>query len=208
MTTVADLARRLNSAHPEGRSLPALIMMTDDRRLPDPIPAARLLPPGALVIFRHYGAPERETVARALRRVCHVRRLLLLIAGDWRLATRIGADGIHLPEALVGRAGGWRRRPDWLVTAAAHSPAALCRARAAGVDAVLLAPVFATVSHPEAISLGPLRFAGLVRDAGLPVYALGGIANLTARRLQGSGAVGIAAIGALSRGRTARLSNK
>lgn len=197
MSTVANLARRLNCRHPAGRRMPALILMTDSHRLPDPGPAAERLPAGALVIFRHYDDAARADKLRSLVRLCRRRRLGLLVAGDRRLALACGADGVHLPEALVPRGRLRRRKRGWFVTAAAHSEAALRRAAGAGVDAVLLAPVFATASHPGAPALGPLRFARLVRRSPVPVYALGGVNQTTARRLAGSGAVGIAGIGAL-----------
>ena len=63
MATVADLARRLNSRHPRGDALPALILMTDSRRLPDPAAAARRLPAGAMVLFRDYQNKNREAEA-------------------------------------------------------------------------------------------------------------------------------------------------
>ncbi len=81
------------------------------------------------------------------------------------------------------------------MTAAAHDAAAIRRAARHGAHAVLLSPVFATASHPGAPSLGPLRFARLARCSPIPVYALGGITAETARRLAGSGAVGLAGIG-------------
>ncbi len=46
--------------------------------------------------------------------------------------------------------------------------------------------------------MGAIRFAVLVRRAGLPVYALGGINAETAPRLLGSGAAGLAAVGAFT----------
>jgi thiamine-phosphate pyrophosphorylase len=90
------------------------------------------------------------------------------------------------------------RRRDWIVTAAAHSPIAIRLAARLGVDAVLLSPVFATASHPDARTLGPLRFARWARESPVPVYALGGIDAARARRLRGSGAVGFAGIGGLA----------
>jgi thiamine-phosphate pyrophosphorylase len=42
--------------------------------------------------------------------------------------------------------------------------------------------------------MGPLRLALLARRAGLPVYALGGVNETTARRLKDAGLVGIAAV--------------
>ena len=42
--------------------------------------------------------------------------------------------------------------------------------------------------------MGPIRVAALARRSGLPVYALGGINNKTARRLRDAGLVGLAAV--------------
>ena len=198
-TTLAKLARELNSTARSGRGLPALVLLSDRRRLADPIPAAKRLPLGAAVILRHYDAPERADLARRLARICRERRILLLVAGDGALAAEVGAAGLHFPESRVAECAVWRdRRQDWLITAAAHSLPALMRAHAAGADAALLAPVFATASHPDARPIGPLRFARLVRASPLPVYALGGVNRATAARLKGSGAVGIAAISGIA----------
>lgn len=190
--TLAITARRLNARHPAGGFLPPLVMLTDRRRLPDPLAAAAALPAGSLVILRDGDLPaaERLGLARALAMLCRRRRLKLLVSGDPGLARRIGATGVHWPEArLPARVRGF-------ATAAAHDGPALARARKAGVAAALLSPVLPTQSHPGAPCLGLVRFAGLARRAGLPVYALGGIDGATAPRLAGSGAVGIAAIGA------------
>jgi len=85
-----------------------------------------------------------------------------------------------------------------LVTAAAHDEPAIRRARLAGCDAVLVSTVFASSSPSAGKPLGTVRFAALVRRAGLPVYALGGVDARTAPRLLGSGAAGLAAIGAFT----------
>jgi thiamine-phosphate pyrophosphorylase len=172
--------------------------MTDLTRVPDPLAAARRLPRGAAVILRDRDAPARAAMAAALAKIARRRGLCLLVAGDGALAARVGAGGLHLPEAEVSLAPRWRRRrPDWLILAAAHSAAALRRAARARVDAVLLSPAFPTESHPGAPALGPHRFHALATRAGLPVYALGGIDARTVRRLP-PGPVGIAAIGALA----------
>jgi len=184
-------------------ALPSIILMTDTVRLPDPCAAVRHLPPGSAVILRHYDDPGRAALARRLARICRQARVRLLIAGDWRLALAVGADGVHVPEWAARRGpiawgGTGEKRPGFLVTAAAHSPAAMARAAQNGADAVLLSPVFPTASHPGAKSLGPLRFALWCRRSPIPVYALGGINAKTVRRLKGSGFAGIAAIGSLA----------
>ncbi len=175
--------------------------MTDHVRLPDPTIAMHRLPPGSAVILREPDRERRAALARRLQPLCRLLSVRLLIANDWRLARAIGADGVHLSEASVRRASRpWKssRPPGWIVTAAAHSPAAVRRAIKLGVDAVLLSPVFATKSHPGARTIGPLRFARWVRESPIPVYALGGIDAKAARRLAAAGAAGFAAIGGLA----------
>lgn len=177
--------------------------MTDRDRLPDPLPAVAALPRGAAVILREAKPERRAALARRLAPVCRARRLTLLIANDPRLALISGAAGVHWSEAALkrrGRAAGQRPKPGWLMTAAAHSPAAVQRAARAGIDAVILSPVFATASHPGRRALGPLLFARFVRFAPLPVFALGGLTGAGARRLRHSGTAGFAAIGALTPG--------
>lgn len=215
--TLAEEARRLNlrassasrcqargrRAH---RRVPALILVTDEVRLPDPSPVVSRLPRGSAVILRHYGLPaaDRAALAVRLRRLTRARKVLLLIAAHGGapddLARAVGADGIHLPEWQVRR-GPWRAlagcKPAMLVTAAAHSWTALRRARAWRVDAVLVSPVFATLSHPGARPLGVLRFAAWARIGAIAVYGLGGINHRTATRLRPTRASGLAGIGGL-----------
>jgi thiamine-phosphate pyrophosphorylase len=192
---LARLARALNA----GRALPPLILMTDETRPQDPITAARNLPRGCAIIVRHRDSASRTLLAMRLQAIAQNRDLLLLISQDAELAIKIRADGLHLPEALARDAAHWKAlRPQWLITAAAHSAAALVRAARAGADAALLAPVFPTRSHPERATLGAIRARLIARSAPLPVYALGGINASTALRLSDSDFAGIAAIEALS----------
>ena len=86
--------------------MPPLILMTDARRLPNPLAAIRRLASGSALILRHYEAPDRQELAKRLARECRRRGIRLLIAADWRLAAAVGADGIHLPEGLARRGPG------------------------------------------------------------------------------------------------------
>ena len=181
------------------RRRPTLYLMTDPAR-GDPAAAMRALPRGAAVIFRHYEAADREALARALRHLARARGLVFLVAGDPRLAARLGADGFHAPERLVHRIAAARRlMPLGLMSAAAHGVPGILAARRAGADAVLISPVFATASHPGARGLGPVRFAALARLADGKAVALGGMDGRALRRLRGSGAAGYAAIAAFAR---------
>ncbi|HEY1722622.1 MAG TPA: thiamine phosphate synthase [Magnetospirillaceae bacterium] len=196
MTNLAERARRLNPGMRTGFAL-----MTDHKRLPDPLPLLPLLPPGSLVILRHYDTPERATLARALRKACRARRLILLIADDFDLAVAFDA-GLHLPEGRARNAGArirlWHRRTKAKLSVAAHSRIAVRRAAQLGADITLLSPVFATASHPDAVPLGIARFRALVRGARIPIWALGGVTGRTLRMLANSGAAGIATVGNLT----------
>jgi thiamine-phosphate pyrophosphorylase len=179
------------------RGLPALVLMTDDSRLPDPLAAARALPRGSMVILRARRDADRARLAAALIAIARARKLVLLIANDGPLATKIGAHGLHLSEDRACDAAHWRmRHPDWLITVAAHSLAACMRARYA--DAAILAPVFATASHPDSASLGAIQARIIANASPLKIYALGGIDARTARQLSNAWLAGLAAISALS----------
>jgi len=179
--------------------LPPLWLFTDARRVADPRPVVARLPKGlAGVVLRHDGAPGRAALGRDLARLCRVRRLRLVVAGDPRLAAALGA-GMHL------RGGRWpagapvlvRRRVGALVTSSAHGVVELRRAARAGADLAFLSPAFATRSHPDATALGALRWGRLARGATLPVAALGGIGGISVRRLPRGLCCGVGAIEAL-----------
>ena len=194
---LARAAARLNL---EGRAigrLPPLCLVTDDDRLADPLAAAAALPRGSLVIVRSRSEVRRAALSSALAGITKARGLILLIASDPALAVTAKADGLHLPESRASEAAHWRAaHPDWLITAAAHSLRALGRAKHA--DAVFLAPVFATGSHPERSALSTMRANAIARLSSVPVYALGGITAVNARRITGANYAGLAAISSLS----------
>lgn len=176
--------------------LPSLIMLTDRTRIGSLDALIANLPVGTAIIFRDYDLPDRVQAAQVLMSQARKRRLRLLIGGDGRLAARLHADGVHLPEYRAREARRWKKlRPDWLVTVAAHSIPALRRAECYGADAALLSPVFPTASHPGSETLRPVRFAGLVQSTKLPVFALGGINADNCNQMRQSGAVGLAGIG-------------
>lgn len=190
--TAAALSARAGLRKP----LPALLFFTDPARTPDIETAVVRLPPGAAIIYRAFGAPDAEARARRLRVLARERGLLLLIGADHRLAARVKADGVHLPERLAHRAMRIRR-PGWLVTAAAHGPRAARRAIAAGADAAVVSAVFPSRSPSAGAPLGPLKLAAIARTAGGPIYALGGVNDKTARRLLRAGVVGLAGVDGL-----------
>lgn len=176
---------------------PTLWLFTDRARLGDPLAAIARLPPGiGGVVLRDDDAPDRAALAAGIAALCRRRRLALVVAGDWRLAAKLGA-GVHVREGAKTPRRRWR-----LVTASAHGRAGLVRAtrlaaRRGGADLVFLSPAFPTASHPGAPALGPVRWAALARAVPGRVLALGGIAGRRQRAL-GAACRGAGAIGALS----------
>ncbi len=105
------------------------------------------------------------------------------------------ADGVHLRAA---DAAALAARPDLaenaLVGVSAHSHAEVVRARELGADFAVLGHVLATPSHPDRPGIGWDGFTEGSRDAGLPVFALGGQSEATRIEARRHGAHGIAAI--------------
>lgn len=116
---------------------------------------------------------------------------IVVINGDIQLAALHGA-GVHLPsrELMVTKS-----RPDveWC-SASCHNPPELEKARDLGLDFVLLGPVNATPSHHGVPELGWNKFAGLIRDYSLPVFALGGMRMANLDEARRCGAHGLAMV--------------
>ena len=170
-----------------------LWLFTDAARLPDPLAALRRLPAGlAGVVLRDDRLAGRAELGRRLAALCRERRLMLSVAGDWRLAAALHA-GLHL---RAGRRPAGAPRHLRALTASAHGTADLIRARRAGVAMAFLAPAFATASHPGARPLGPAAW-GVVALRGGGAAALGGVDGAAARRLPARLCRGVGAISAL-----------
>jgi thiamine-phosphate pyrophosphorylase len=185
MLMAANLHKQQQRLNPD---MP-LVLMTDDRKADWAGVAARL-PRGSVVVVRARDAKRRAALAETLRGIAS-----LLIADDPALAQKIGAAGLHLPEARMKQAHHWRlRHPNWIITSSAHSLSAMMHAHA--LDAVFLSPVFATTSHPDTHALNPARAAFIAAAAPVPVYALGGVTARNASLLAPAFS-GIAAVGSL-----------
>ena len=195
--TATALARAAAAVSPPKKPLPPLLFFTDPARTPRPWETAACLPVGAGVVFRHFGAADALETGLRLRAATQAAGVRLLVGLDADLAERIEADGVHLPERALSAAYALSgRRPDWLLTGAAHSAATVKAAR--DLDALVLSPVFpaggASGSKPV---LGIDGFKALRTHAPCPIYALGGIGAGNVADLLGSGACGIASVDAV-----------
>lgn len=153
---------------------------------PGPLPLRQLRLPEAS------REETRRIVLDALSDNPDLRRSLLL-NHDIGLARELGI-GVHLRTAQLREL---RERPlpegAW-VGASCHDAEELELAARLGADFATLSPVNATASHPEAVPLGWERFAQLVEDARLPVYALGGVVPEDLQRARAACAQGVAGI--------------
>ncbi|MFN0183184.1 MAG: thiamine phosphate synthase, partial [Aquabacterium sp.] len=107
------------------------------------------------------------------------------------------AHGIHLSSAQLRTLQDRPLPEDCWVAASCHDRSDIEQAQRIRADFIVLGPVAATRSHPQARPLGWDGFATLVADATVPVYALGGMRVQDVVTAWQSGAQGIAAIDAL-----------
>lgn len=142
----------------------------------------------------------REDVARIAKRLRALAKendAKLLVNGDLDLAISSELDGVHLP-ARIAAMHDMRPLPArmWLGVSC-HDADELDHAARIGADFATLSPVNTTASHPGKAAMGWQRFAELVVNATMPVYALGGMSRTDATDAIDAGAQGIAAIGSL-----------
>ena len=112
------------------------------------------------------------------------------------IAVATGARGVQLGNAGLATADARRIGRDWWIGRSVHSLAEGRAATDEHPDYLLVGPVFATPTHPEAIPLGLEGLAPIVA-LGLPVIAIGGITVDRAGALRAAGVYGVAAIRAL-----------
>jgi thiamine-phosphate pyrophosphorylase len=127
--------------------------------------------------------PDRTALADALRSIVPT----LLLAGDEMIA----ADGVHL--AATDPFPDPRPR---LVGRSCHTTAELAAAASEGCDYATISPVFASASKP---GYGPALGVEVLRDAPLPIYALGGVDATNAVQCRAAGAAGVAVMGHVMR---------
>jgi 8-oxo-dGTP diphosphatase len=156
--------------------------------------ARRLAQGLRLIQVREKGMPAAELArfAAAVIALARPQGARVLINSDIELATRLGADGVHLAAAQLAQL---ERKPalPWCA-ASCHNAAEVERAAQLGVDFAILGPVQATPTHPDAMPLGWDAFGALTRGAGQPVFALGGMRPGDLETAWRRGAQGIAMV--------------
>jgi len=140
---------------------------------------------------------RRSLTRKAVQRVAG--RAQLFVHRDIELARELNT-GVHLGSQQLMQLAA-RSLPKRLLKAAScHDVMQLQAAQRLGCDFVLLGPVQATASHPDARPLGWEGFAQLREHVSLPIYAIGGLHPNDIATARKHGAQGIAAIRALWNG--------
>ncbi|NOZ01987.1 MAG: thiamine phosphate synthase [Deltaproteobacteria bacterium] len=110
------------------------------------------------------------------------------------VAIAAGAAGVHLPANGMS-AGSLRSVYGGMIGVSTHSAAELAGLKPGEADFATFGPVFDT---PEKRAYGPPQgpdaLSASVAQAGIPVFAIGGISSETAPLLKGSRVAGLAAI--------------
>lgn len=156
------------------------------------------LPEGALLRLRQPALAEANyaDLAQRLLPACRARGLQLILDRAPRMVSDLGADGWHASEQALR---GLNARPlpaDCWFAASVHDRDSLQRARGLSADCAVLGPVLATGTHPGAQTLQWEGFEALAAEAGLPVYAIGGLGPADVVRSHLAAAQGVAGISA------------
>lgn len=125
--------------------------------------------------------------------LCKAHNAWLLLNSSVTNTEAFEVDGQHLTSADLLASSHRPANKKW-VAASCHNLDELRHAEKIGVDFVVLAPVLPTPTHPDVRALGWDKFAVLVAQTNLPVYALGGMSKSDLPIAQNLGGQGIAAI--------------
>jgi thiamine-phosphate pyrophosphorylase len=187
--------------------LPKLLAITDVTRCPAPelLKRARVLcgeaaPGSVAVLLRDHESSVRERLrlGRALRELTRAAGQELWVADRLDLVLLLQADGAHLGEASVPAlearqllATGVRISRAWHGVGPSDE--------LAGVDALLVSPIFEARKGRPALGIAALRDVARELDrigSSARVYALGGVSASNAPACLAAAAGGVAAIGA------------
>ncbi len=180
---------------------PALVFVTDprasDERIVAVAEAVCRAVPGACVQLRDRARSDDEVrpLATRLRDLAARHGARLVVNRRVALARALGVTGAHVPLDSVHSARDTLGAGAWL-SVPAHTDDEVDAARAAGADAVLVSPIFASPGK------GPARGTDALREArrrapDMVLIALGGVDETTARACLDAGADAVAVIRAI-----------
>jgi len=135
----------------------------------------------------------RALVPEVLQR-CRQMHARVLLNSEPEFAVEFGAAGVHLTSERLMTLSARPLDDSYLVAASCHTRKQLEHAQELGLDFVVVSPIRATSSHPDARTLGFTGLRALSERVSIPVYALGGMEVSDLVTAYRHGAQGIAAI--------------
>ena len=148
-----------------------------------------------LVQFRAHDLSEVEyvTIANKIYALCeqYAAKMICNCKRDW--IDKIHTHGIHLTSSRLIEASK-QSQPDSYFSASCHTTAEVALANRLSIKCILIGPVHATHSHPNAVNIEWTGFSRLCKAANMPVYALGGVTRSDHLSAIACGAQGIAGI--------------
>jgi thiamine-phosphate pyrophosphorylase len=184
---------------------PRLIVITD-RRLAAPRPVREVvqaaLRGGARCFqLRDKVATPRDLHAQAveLLPLIHGEGGILTINDRLDVALAAGADGVHLGPDDLPLAAARRIAPaEFVIGVSCDDPDRARTLEAEGASYIGCGAVFGTTTKDVGGErIGPARVAAVAHAVAIPVVAIGGITAENAHELQGTGAAGVAVVGAV-----------
>lgn len=194
MSAASALARALH-----------LVVVTDERishpRAVDDVVAAALEGGCRCIQLRAKGASARTLLdkANALRTLTRRYDALLIVNDRFDIALAAGADGVHVGPDDVPVDVIRKCVPEpFVIGASCDDVDEALRLEAAGADYLGCGTVYATQTKTDAgAAIGVAKIRELASAVSIPVVAIGGVTSNRAHELSGTGARGIAVVGAV-----------
>jgi len=186
--------------------LPKLYPITDMRLsgLAHAAQIARLCDGGTRFVQlreKHLAPREFYREAQAALAVARERGAQLIINDRADIALALGADGVHLGQDDLDPAAARRLLGEnFIIGYSTHSVAQAIEAARLPVDYIAIGPIFATQTKENPAPIVGLEGLRRVRDSidsSIPLVAIGGITETTARAALDAGADSVALISAL-----------
>ena len=190
----------------EMRRLLRLYAVTDQRWLKKGqtlLEAAELALKGGVTLLqvREKDLPAEELIpeAEALAALCHRYGVPLIVNDSVPAALQSGADGVHLGQSDLPRAGsGFNIRAimgeDKILGITAKTVEQAKAAEEAGADYIGTGAVFGSSTKKDALAMSVEQFREIVSSVRIPVVAIGGINRDNIHKLAGCGASGVAVV--------------
>ena len=133
---------------------------------------------------------ELKEITLEIIRICKPFSAKIILNSNIELANELNANGVHLNSIELKK---FTKKPkNIIVGASCHSEIDLKIAQDKEVDFVVFSPVNKTISHPEIVPLGWVKFLSIANKFDIPIYALGGMKKSDINNALDSGAIGVA----------------